>query len=293
MPPEILISMRKSVIGKKTLRWGREVRSITWMLRLVALPVAVFLASGAPLWSQGGDAQEPLTTEIADKKAAELKEQSQAELAAEAAQEIANESATPTPNPDGPDVILTETDGTEATDAGSALATDPEALPQPGDTVSGETLIEGAPLETDDLRVEDIIDVDSGFDAALPDDAFIDPNAIIPADLPPPAPVAVLESETERLRNERTLYHQIRVRVDEMPEVAAMKERADREPTYEGQRAALREYYRMLFAKIVEIEPSLEGRCKLLKEAYIRRLAQTRLEPTIPLNPPPTPEPLQ
>jgi hypothetical protein len=30
-----------------------------------------------------------------------------------------------------------------------------------------------------------------------------------------------------------------------------------------------------------------------METAYLRRLAQERLEPTIPLNPPPTPEPLQ
>jgi hypothetical protein len=30
-----------------------------------------------------------------------------------------------------------------------------------------------------------------------------------------------------------------------------------------------------------------------MEDAYIRRLAQDRLEPTIPLNPPPTPEPIQ
>ena len=40
------------------------------------------------------------------------------------------------------------------------------------------------------------------------------------------------------------------------------------------------------------IDPALEKKCKMMEEAYIRRLAQTRLEPTIPLNPPPTPKPL-
>jgi hypothetical protein len=54
----------------------------------------------------------------------------------------------------------------------------------------------------------------------------------------------------------------------------------------------MREYYRLLFKKIVAIDKSLAEKCKVMETAYLRRLAQERLEPTIPLNPPPTPEPL-
>jgi hypothetical protein len=62
--------------------------------------------------------------------------------------------------------------------------------------------------------------------------------------------------------------------------------------SFEDERAALREYYRLLFKKMKKADKDLTARCDRLEQAYLARLAQTRVEPTIPLNPPPTPAPL-
>ena len=131
-------------------------------------------------------------------------------------------------------------------------------------------------------------------DEGMPDETYTEPDALIPdaAPLgPPPAPVT-FESTQEKARQLSIRYRDVRVQAEKDPKVASLREQADRARTLEDQRAAMREYYRLLFKKIASIDKSLTEKCKVLETAYIRRLAQERLEPTIPLNPPPTPEPL-
>jgi hypothetical protein len=137
----------------------------------------------------------------------------------------------------------------------------------------------GAPLETDE---------------AMPDESFTQPDAIIPDERPagPPAVPATFESAQEKARQLSIRYREVRVQAEKDPKVVNLFEQAGKAKTLEDQRAAMREYYRLLFKKIVAIDKSLAEKCKVMETAYLRRLAQERLEPTIPLNPPPTPEPL-
>ncbi len=146
----------------------------------------------------------------------------------------------------------------------------------------------GAPLTT-----EDVIPLPPPTDFALPDEAFTDPNAIVPDEMPlAPPPAVVVESEAEKQRELNIRYREVRVKAEQDPKVARMLERADEATSLEDRRAALREYYRLLFKKVASLDSSLKMKSEMMEEAYVRRLAQTRLEPTIPLNPPPTPEPL-
>jgi len=141
--------------------------------------------------------------------------------------------------------------------------------------------------------VEDVISIDQTPDLSLPDDALVDPNALLPPDssyAPPPA--VVVESAAEKLREITIRYREVRIKADADPKVVSLREQAEAATSLEGKRAALREYYRLLFKKVASIDKSLTKKAELMEEAYIRRLAQTRIEPTIPLNPPPTPEPL-
>ena len=137
----------------------------------------------------------------------------------------------------------------------------------------------GAPLQTDE---------------AMPDESFTQPDAIIPDERPagPPAVPATFESAQEKARQLSIRYREVRVQAEKDPKVVSLSEQAGQAKTLEDQRAAMREYYRFLFKKIIAIDKSLAEKCKVMETAYIRRLAQERLEPTIPLNPPPTPEPL-
>ena len=127
----------------------------------------------------------------------------------------------------------------------------------------------------------------------MPDEAYTQPDALVPdlAPGPPPPPVS-FESAQEKARQLSIRYREVRVQAEKDPAVASLFEQAERARTLEDQRAALRQYYRLLFKKIASIDKSLAEKCKVMETAYLRRLAQERLEPTIPLNPPPTPEPL-
>jgi len=140
----------------------------------------------------------------------------------------------------------------------------------------------GAPLETKEIP------------PSMPEESFIQPDAIIPDERPagPPGVPATFESAQEKARQLSIRYREVRVQAEKDPKVVSLFEQAGQAKTLEDQRAAMREYYRLLFKKIVAIDKSLAEKCKVMETAYLRRLAQERLEPTIPLNPPPTPEPL-
>jgi hypothetical protein len=165
----------------------------------------------------------------------------------------------------------------------------PEAIPSPSPAKSDTIPMEGgAPLDTRDIAP-------SRPDEAMPDESYTQPEALIP-DVgpvgPPPVPVT-FESAQEKARQLSIRYREVRVEAEKDPKVINLLEQAERARTLEDQRAAMREYYRLLFKKIASMDKSLTEKCKVMETAYLRRLAQERLEPTIPLNPPPTPEPLQ
>ncbi len=142
----------------------------------------------------------------------------------------------------------------------------------------------------------------------IPDDVYVpepsvsDSSVDFPADAPldydytselPPAPPEVKENEFEKERKLKVRFQQVKLQALKDQAIREMKDKSERAKTDEDKRQALREYYRMLFAKINSIDPELVERSDVLEKAYLRRLGQYRVEPTIPLNPPPTPEPLE
>ncbi len=214
------------------------------------------------------------------------------------AQTSPSESPDPTPASSTAEVTPAPATGTETPASSPVSEVAPAATPAAdssdlptsdvGTLNTLEPTVGGAPLTTDD-----VIPLIPPTDAAMPDEAFTDPNAIIPDELPPlPPPSVAIESDNEKQRELAVLYRNVRVKADQDPQIVAMREKADAATSMEDRRAALREYYRMLFKKIVAIDKSLKPKAEIMEEAYLRRLAQTRLEPTIPLNPPPTPEPI-
>lgn len=200
---------------------------------------------------------------------------------------------TPSPTPEAtptPTATPAPEAAPEATPTPAEATPTPEATPSPTpaeDVIPIEGTPQptaadgGAPLDTQDIA------------PALPDAAYTDPNAIISDEPPaPPSLPAAVENlqQKERLTNIR--YREVRVQADKDPKVANLFEQSEKASSPEAKRAALREYYRLLFTKMVAIDKSLEAKCAQMEAAYLRRLAQERIEPTIPLNPPPTPEPL-
>jgi flagellar biosynthesis/type III secretory pathway protein FliH len=131
-----------------------------------------------------------------------------------------------------------------------------------------------------------------GFDDMPSDDLFAVPNEFVPPPAPAIDPAALAAASQERERKLDKAYVRARTEAEKDPSLIPLLEQARTATTFEAERAAYRAYYRGLFAKIRKLDKSLSERCDKLEEAYLRRLAQTRLEPTIPLEPPPKPEPL-
>lgn len=198
-------------------------------------------------------------------------------------------AATPEPSP------AASAEASPAPEASPSPEASPVAEASPSPTAATDTIplegqatapAGGAPLDTQDLAP-------ALPTAPMPDAAFTDPNAIIPDSGPvPPSMPKVAENPQSKTRELIVRYREVRVQADKDPQVLAMYKKSVAATTDEDKRAALREYYRLLFKKMIEIDSSLTVRCQGMEAAYLRRLAQERLEPTIPLNPPPTPEPL-
>ncbi len=209
------------------------------------------------------------------------------------------DAASPAPSP-SPEVAMTP--ATDATPVPAAGAPAPDAAPapeaKPSPATTGEDVIplppESGPTETPIVSESEVPGLSKPpGNEPLSDAAFADPNAVIPNDAGmnlPPIPAG--PSAQEVARKVKVRYQEVRTTVEKDADVRSLMEQAKSAKTFEDERAALREYYRLLFKKMKKVDKDLTEKCDLMLVAYLNRLAQTRLEPTIPLNPPPTPTPL-
>lgn len=124
---------------------------------------------------------------------------------------------------------------------------------------------------------------------------FVDPNAVIPGqptDISSIDPRTAAPSNEEQDRKLKIAYREARTKAEKDSAITSLREQAETATTFEGERAAYREYYRALFKKMKQLDKSLTKKCDTMEKAYLYRLAQNRIEPTIPLEPPPKPQPL-
>lgn len=124
---------------------------------------------------------------------------------------------------------------------------------------------------------------------------FVDPNAVIPGqptDISSIDPRTAPPSDEEQDRKLKIAYREARTKAEKDAAITSLREQAETAKTFEGERAAYREYYRALFKKMKQLDKSLTKKCDTMEKAYLYRLAQNRIEPTIPLEPPPKPQPL-
>lgn len=176
----------------------------------------------------------------------------------------------------GDEAVLLEADETIVLEETDIFATDDDFIPLPEGVLADELLgLDGEPLPDTPSFVTD--------------EDFLFADDLPPLDMgPEPLPAFVGEPEREI----RARYRRLQIRMEKDPGVVSLREQAEQARTDEDKRAARRAYYRLLFSKMREADPSLEERCNVMEAAYLRRLEQSRVEPTIPLNPPPTPQPL-
>lgn len=181
---------------------------------------------------------------------------------------------------------VTAPDGQPAAEDVEVVVED-EIVEEPVESAPAADESLGQPLDLDALPTADGLDLPNP-DALLPDDVYSPGED---DELAPPPP-AMTESKIDRDRRLAIRYQEVKLQALKESAIREMREKADVARTDEAKRQALREYYRMLFAKMVAIDPELTEKCELMETAYMRRISQFRVMPTIPLQPPPTPEPL-
>ena len=116
-------------------------------------------------------------------------------------------------------------------------------------------------------------------------DMFMPPMPDIP-EVPP-----MIEDPKELERKMRVKMKRIKARLNQDPQLMELQAMAQRAPTPEDQRAARRAYYALFFEKVRKADPTLADFADKTEEGSLAGLYQTRIEPTLALNPPPQPQP--
>jgi len=114
----------------------------------------------------------------------------------------------------------------------------------------------------------------------------MDPNAGSTTETPSEevSPVNSTESIEKKKHEIKVHYNEVRTQVEKEEAVAALRQAADKATTPEGERQTLKAYYELLFKRMKQVDPSLTERCDVMQGAYLRRLEQKGIEPTIPLS---------
>jgi hypothetical protein len=95
------------------------------------------------------------------------------------------------------------------------------------------------------------------------------------------------KSSTEEATNEmkeRIRYREVKTRALKDPAIQAEWERAHKVGTDYEKRESLKKYYTMLYARMARIDKTLKKRIAEQERTSIRRLTQTRIDPTEPLD---------
>ena len=114
----------------------------------------------------------------------------------------------------------------------------------------------------------------------------MDPNAgsSIEAASEQASPVNSTESIEKKKHEINIRYNEVRTQVEKEEALVALRQGADKATTTEGERQTLKAYYELLFKRMKQIDSSLTERCDVMQGAYLRRVEQTGVEPTIPLH---------
>lgn len=116
-----------------------------------------------------------------------------------------------------------------------------------------------------------------------------DPNALIPPATAPeqPSPINASSNEEKERQEQKTRYYTAKTQADKEEPLASLLAKADKAKSDGAKRETLREYYELLAKRMKKIDPSISEWIDTMHAAYLRRLAQVRIEPTIPQTPPP------
>ncbi|MEQ1861634.1 MAG: hypothetical protein ABMA13_17080 [Chthoniobacteraceae bacterium] len=85
--------------------------------------------------------------------------------------------------------------------------------------------------------------------------------------------------------NERIRFRELKTKAEREPKVAAEMDRANTAKSDFEKREALRSYYALLYGRIAKLDSSLKKRADDARVRLSRRLDQTRVAPTEPIEP--------
>jgi hypothetical protein len=83
----------------------------------------------------------------------------------------------------------------------------------------------------------------------------------------------------------RVRLRELTTRVRQEPNVAAEWDRAQTARTDFDKRDALKNYYKLLYDRIVKLDPTLQKRVAEMRTKSLHRLTETRIDPTEPIDP--------
>lgn len=173
--------------------------------------------------------------------------------------------------------------------AGSAEAPSAELIIDAEEAVLEEPALE--PGE-EPLPAMDMAEPFPGEENIFGDDLFGGMDFYSPDPVPAmPDRPPLLEDPKELERKMRVRFRRITARLDRDPQLLELQDMAARAPTPEDQRAARRAYYALLFDKVRQADDTLVEYADKLEKSSLAGLYQTRIEPTLALNPPPQPQP--
>ena len=201
----------------------------------------------------------------------------------------------------------------EETPAADASSPAPAATPAPVDP-EDQAPMAGAPPASEQPSAELIIDAEETVanepglpagDEPLPqlegqlpgeqnifgDDLFGPGEFYTPSMPEIPSAPPIVEDPREAERKMRVKFRKVRARLEGDPDLLSLKDMAARAPTPEDHRAARRSYYALFFAKVRKADKSLADYADKLEKQSVAGLYQTRIQPTVALNPPPEPQP--
>ena len=119
-----------------------------------------------------------------------------------------------------------------------------------------------------------------------------DPNSLIPPPVEPsqPSPINSAGNEEKQRQDQKAKYYAAKVKADKEEGLASLLTKSDKAKSDETKREILREYYDLLAKRMKKIDPSISDWIDTMHAAYLRRLQQIRVEPSIPQGLPPMPD---
>lgn len=123
------------------------------------------------------------------------------------------------------------------------------------------------------------------------DDLFGPADIAAPSMSSMPEAPPIIDDPNEVERKMRVKFRKLKTGIENQPELVALKDMAKQARTPEDYRAARRSYYALFFNKVRKADSSMKDYADKLEKQSLANLYETRIEPTVALNPPPEPQP--